>query len=110
MILQDVAILGLIAAALQPRRFPSPRTDAPIVAPEGLLVLLLVALVVSLADARALRQPVPALIQRAVKTGVLALVWLNVGMVLAVRGVVPALAVAVLWLPAFLLGRWLYST
>ena len=46
------AILGLLAAALQPRRFPTPRPDGPIVAAEGLLVLLLVALVVSLADGR----------------------------------------------------------
>jgi 4-hydroxybenzoate polyprenyltransferase len=108
--LQNLAILGLLVASLQPRRFPSPRADAPIVAPEGLLVLLMVALVVTLAAARALRTPVPALVQRAVKTGVLSLVWLNVGVVLAVRGVLPALAVAVLWVPAFLLGRWLYST
>jgi 4-hydroxybenzoate polyprenyltransferase len=108
--LEALAILVLLAAALQPRRFPAPRFDAPIVAPEGLLVLLTVALVVFLADARALRQPVPALIQRAVKTGVLSLVWLNVGVVLAVRGLGPSLAVAALWVPAFLLGRWLYST
>jgi 4-hydroxybenzoate polyprenyltransferase len=108
--LEDLAILGLLAASLQPRRFPDPRTDAPIVAPEGLLVLLLVALVVTLAAARAIRRPVPALVQRAVKTGVLSLVWLNVGVVMAVRGVFPALAVALLWVPAFLLGRWLYST
>jgi 4-hydroxybenzoate polyprenyltransferase len=87
-----------------------PRADAPIVAPEGLLVLLLVALVITMAAARAIRQPIPALIQRAVKTGVLSLVWLNVGTVMAVRGVLPGLAVAVLWIPAFLLGRWIYST
>ena len=108
--LQVVAILGLLTAALQPRRFPRPRTEIPIVAPEGLLVLLVVALVVTLAAARAIRRPEPALLQRAVKTGVLSLVWLNVGVVLAVRGVVPALTVALLWIPAFLLGRWLYST
>jgi 4-hydroxybenzoate polyprenyltransferase len=110
LVLQILAILGLLVASLQPRRFPTPRTDAPIVAPEGLLVLLIVALVVTLAAARAIRQPIPALVQRAVKTGVFSLVWLNVGVVLAVRGVLPALAVAILWIPAFLLGRWLYST
>jgi 4-hydroxybenzoate polyprenyltransferase len=49
-------------------------------------------------------------VQHAVKTGVLSLVWLNVGVVLAVRGVSTSLAVALLWLPAFLLGRRLYST
>jgi 4-hydroxybenzoate polyprenyltransferase len=108
--LEGLGILGLLAAALQPRLFPAPRTDAPIVALEGLLVLLLVGLVVSLAAAGALRDPVPARVQNAVKTGVLALVWLDVGVVIAVRGVTAALPVALLWLPAFLLGRWIYST
>ena len=46
----------------------------------------------------------------AVKTGVFSLVWLDVGLVAAVRGPLPALAVALLWVPAFFLGRWLYST
>ena len=59
---------------------------------------------------RAIRQPIPRSIQRAVKTGVLSLVWLNVGLVAAVRGLEPAAVVAALWVPAFLLGRWLYST
>jgi 4-hydroxybenzoate polyprenyltransferase len=108
--LQNLALVGLLAAALQPRRFPMPRSDLAIVAPEGLLVLLLVGLVVNLACAAALRDPAPARVQRAVKTGVLSLVWLNVGVVLAVRGLPVALAVAVLWIPAFLLGRWLYAT
>ena len=73
-------------------------------------MLLLVALVVSRAAFRAIREPIPARVQHAVKTGVFALVWLNVGVVMAVRGVTAALAVALLWIPAFLLGRWLYST
>jgi hypothetical protein len=110
MALEYMAILGLLFAALRPRQFPTPRSDMPIVAPEGLLVLLVVGLVISLVGGRALRNPTPATIQRSVKTGVFSLIWLNVGMVLAVRGVAPALAVAVLWIPAFVLGRWLYST
>jgi 4-hydroxybenzoate polyprenyltransferase len=110
MALQDVAILGLLLAALNHRRFPAPALDRPIVPLEGLLVLLVACWVVNVADARALRTPVPATLQRAVKTGVLALVWLNVGVVAAVRGPAPALAVAALWVPAFGLGRWLYST
>jgi 4-hydroxybenzoate polyprenyltransferase len=108
--LEELGILGLLAAALQPRAFPSPRTDSPIVGLEGLLVLLLAALAVSLAAARAIREPVPTRIQKAVKTGVLALVWLDVGLVMSVRGATAALPVALLWLPAFLLGRWLYAT
>jgi 4-hydroxybenzoate polyprenyltransferase len=108
--LENIALLGFLAAALQPRRFPLPRSDLAIVAPEGLLVLLVVGLVVNLASAAALREPSPARVQHAVKTGVFSLVWLNVGVVLAVRGLPTALAVAVLWIPAFLLGRWLYAT
>ena len=99
-----------MAVALQPGRFPSPSGDRPIVPLEGLLVLLVVAWVVNLASGRAIREPVPGRIQRAVKTGVFSLVWLDVGLVAAVRGPLPALAVAVLWVPAFFLGRWLYST
>jgi 4-hydroxybenzoate polyprenyltransferase len=68
------------------------------------------AYVINHAGARAVREPTPAQIQAAVKAGVLGLVWLDVGMVASVRGPWPALAVAALWLPAFLLGRWLYST
>jgi 4-hydroxybenzoate polyprenyltransferase len=110
MILQNAAILGLMAVALQPRRFTSPLGDRPIVPLEGLLVLLVVAWVVNLATGRAIREPIPARMQSAVKTGVFSLVWLDVGLVAAVRGPLPALAVALLWVPAFFLGRWLYST
>ena len=77
---------------------------------EGLLVLALVALAVNLAATRAIHQPVPAAIQRTVKTGILCLVWIDVGLVAAVRGPGPAAAVAALWVPAYALGRWLYST
>jgi hypothetical protein len=110
MILQDLAFVGLLAAALQVFPFRGRSDSRPIVPPEGLLVLLLTAWVVNLAGARALREPIPARLQAAVKTGVLSLVWLDVGLVAAVRGLGPALAVAGLWVPAFLLGKWLYST
>ncbi len=110
MILENLAILGLLAAALQASRFPNAGTVRPLIPLEGLLVLLVVAWVVNGASVAALREPVPARLQRAVKTGVLSLVWLNVGIVASVRGLPAALAVAALWLPAYLLGRWLYST
>jgi 4-hydroxybenzoate polyprenyltransferase len=108
--LECLAIFGLLTAILQPKLFPSPRTGDP-TGPLGAVVLLLViARLISRSATQAIREPVPARIQRTVKTGVLSLVWLNVSVVLAVRGVAAALAVALLWIPAFLLGRWLYST
>jgi 4-hydroxybenzoate polyprenyltransferase len=112
-VLQDLAILGLFSAALLGSRFPVvPSTPSahPSLPLAGLLVLLLVSAVVNARTGAAVRTPIPMRIQTAVKTGVLALVWLNVGVVAAVRGTGPALAVAALWVPAFVLGRWLYST
>lgn len=108
--LQNLAFLGLAAAALMPGRFPEPMDGGPPASLAGLLVLVGIATIINKAGSRALREPIPQHIQRAVKTGVLSLVWLDVALVVAVRGPGPALAVALFWLPAFLLARWLYST
>jgi 4-hydroxybenzoate polyprenyltransferase len=82
----------------------------PLVPLEGLLVLALVALAVNSSARQAIEQPTPPLIQKAVKTGILSLVWLHVGVLAGVRGLEPAALVALLWVPAYILGRWLYST
>ena len=74
------------------------------------LVMVAVAFLVIRAGMRALMRPVPPVVQAAVKTGVLSLVWLDVVTVAATRGPVTALTVAALWVPAFLLARWLYAT
>lgn len=110
--LQNLALLGLFAAALPVHGFPRAASSLarPIVPLEGLLVLLVVAGLINAATGSAVRDPVPARLQAAVKTGVLSLVWLNVGVVAAVRGPQVALAVVLLWIPAFVLGKWLYST
>lgn len=107
---QDLALIGLMAAALQSGKYPNPLPGRPLIPLEGLLVLALVALAVNLAATRAIYQPVPAVIQKTVRTGILALVWIDVGLVAAVRGPQAAAAIAGLWVPAYLLGRWLYST
>ncbi len=52
----------------------------------------------------------PATIQRAVKFGIMSLVWIHVGVLLGVRGIIPALVVVLFWLPAAYAGRWIYST
>ncbi len=110
LIVEDIALLGLLVAALNPSRFPDPTID-PVGQPyAALFTFSIVAIVVNRAAARAIIEPLPRPIQLAVKTGILSLVWLDVGLVVAVRGLGPAAAVAVVWLPAYLLGRWLYST
>lgn len=108
--LENLAVVALMAVALQPGRFPHSLTDQPVIPLEGLLVLALVALAANLAATRAIYQPVPAAIQQTVKTGILCLVWIDVGLVAAARGWGPAAAIAAIWVPAHALGRWLYST
>jgi 4-hydroxybenzoate polyprenyltransferase len=108
--IQNSALLGLAGATLAHQRFPKPDLDQPLIPLESLLVLALVALAVNARAARAIQQPTPELVQKTVKTGILSLVWLLFGVVAGVRGPGAALLVAMLWVPAFLLGRWLYST
>jgi hypothetical protein len=73
-----------------------PHSEPPASTLFGLMILLWVAVVVLSATVRALRDLTPPRVQNAVKTGVLALVWLNVGVVLAVRGTSAVLPVATL--------------
>ena len=76
----------------------------------GLAVLAGIAWVVGRVDLRAIRVPDPTSLQGAVKTGVLSLVWLDVGVVAALMGTGYALVVAALWIPAYALSRRIYST
>ncbi|MGP0062626.1 MAG: UbiA family prenyltransferase [Isosphaeraceae bacterium] len=108
--LQNLALLVLAGGAMAHQRFPTPTPHRPLLPLEGLLVFALVAMTLNLAASAAIRQPTPGAFQKAVKTGILSLVWLNVGLVAAVRGIEPAAMVAAFWFPAFVLGRWLYST
>ena len=107
-VLQIVALIGLIVAGVWLRREAG--TAGGPVPWFGLLVFLLLDPIIVRASLAALRRPEPAILQKAVKTGVLSLVWLDVALVACVQGPGPALAVAALWVPAFLLGKWLYST
>ena len=72
--------------------------------------MIAVAVVVNRKSVMALRSPDPAVVQRAVKAGILSLVWLHVGLLTVVQGPFAALAVGWLWFPALVAGRWLYST
>ncbi len=104
---QAIAMAGLAVGAARLGSLGSFASGHPW---QGLPVLGAVAFFVGRADIRALRRPEPGITQRAVKTGVLSLVWLDVALVAASQGTGLALAVAALWIPAFVLGRWLYST
>ena len=110
LVLQNVAILGSAGVILDHHDFPNPDAGRPLIPLEGLLVLALVALAVNSSASRTLADPIPRLIQGYIKTSLLALIWLHVGVIAGVRGVEPAALVALLWVPAFILGRWLYST
>ena len=94
LIFQDLALLGLAAAAMAHRTISPPAPDRPLIPLEGILVIALIAMVVN--QAAAVGDPAAdlAIIQRTVKTGILSLVWLDVGLVAAVRGVEPAAIVA----------------
>ena len=107
--LQDLAFAALMVAVLKPRGAGSTGAFLPGGA-DGLPFLLGVAVAVNLAGFKAFRRPVPETFQEAVKTGVLSLVWLDVAAVAAIRGPGTALYVAALWVPAFAIGKRLYST
>ena len=112
MMLQDASLMALMAAFVQPAepRWPGPMAHVLPGGLDGILALLAVAAVVNRAGVRALRRPTPGTFQAAVKTGVLSLVWIDVATVAAFRGPAASLAVAALWVPAFLLARRLYAT
>jgi 4-hydroxybenzoate polyprenyltransferase len=115
-LIQNAAMLALMFLALQPTSLHRPETPGtPVVPPlelplVGPLALLIVTIVVNRVSSRALLDPTPARLQKAVKTGVLSLVWIDFGLAAAADGPIPALAVLALWPPSFLLARWLYST
>lgn len=104
LILQNLAFAGLLTVAFRVSDWPSASLGW------GEVLLIAVAIIVNRAGLDAYRRPIPQTFQRAVKTGVLSLVWLDVAVVAAARGPAQALIVAALWVPAFLVGRWLYST
>jgi hypothetical protein len=109
-ILQNLAFLGYLAVAVHPESF-SPSSPAPIAfRAAGIALLLALAVVVNRKSVLTLRATDPAVVQKAVKVGILSLVWLHVGLLLAVHGPIAALSVAWLWFPAVVAGRWVYST
>ena len=74
-----------------------------------LLLALLMATVLRRCFAAA-ADPVPEKVQAAVKHSILSLIWLDAAIVAAAAGPTYGVAIAVLLLPALVLGRWVYST
>jgi 4-hydroxybenzoate polyprenyltransferase len=110
-ILENVALAGLLAVALRLWPFPAHSASGDRVLPvEGLLILLLVGLFVNQANSKAVKEPTPARMQGAVKSGILSLSWIDAGLVASVVGLVPSLAIVLLWLPAPFLAKRIYST
>ena len=109
-VLKDLAILGFLAAAIERSRFPSHEAQPAWTLAAGLAVLVAIALLTGRKTLAAYRRLTPATIQASIKVAILSLIWLHVGLLLAVRGVEPAALVALFWIPAAYSGRWIYST
>lgn len=86
-------------------------TDASVRYPAYFWIMLVVAAwTIDRRLALAIQSPEPALVQAAVKTCLLSLIWLNAAIVCAIHNPRWALAVVALLVPSLVLGKWLYST
>jgi 4-hydroxybenzoate polyprenyltransferase len=113
-----IMAVALVLALLLPPLYPGERQEEPPLPSSSLVVLgqllfpfLLVAFAayLGIAIAKAIRQPTPGHVQKAVKRCILGLVALDA--ILATVFVGPlALALLALLLPARYLGKWIYST
>ncbi|MDX2036616.1 MAG: UbiA family prenyltransferase [Isosphaeraceae bacterium] len=109
-VLENLGLAGLLAAALRIQPFPADSGAERFLPLEGLLILLIVGLYVNSVNAAAVREPVPARMQAAVKAAILSLSWIDVGLTAAVVGLGPAAVVALFWLPAPFLAKRIAST
>jgi len=75
----------------------------------ALLLALMIATVLRRAFVAA-ADPTPDNVQMAVKHSILSLIWLDAVMIAAVAPLEYSIGVALLLVPAYLLGRWVYST
>ncbi len=107
---QDAAFVALIVACAQAGAFPNPIARPLGNAMLGCAALAALGWAVHARSFGALKTPEPEWVRGAVKFGIMSLVWIHVGMLLGVRGFLPALVVALFWIPAAYTGRWIYST
>lgn len=83
---------------------------AKVVNPLWLVILAMVSITLGRRCVAATANPEPMLVQRAVKISILSLIPLNAAVCAARADSALAIGVALLLLPAFALGRWVYST
>ncbi|GAC1464745.1 MAG: hypothetical protein NVSMB9_03740 [Isosphaeraceae bacterium] len=109
-LLENLALLVLIVVSVfsEPLWHPGRGTVPQVVM--GTLVLVVIGINLNRKTLRGLRDSSPSVVQGAVKLGILSLVWLHVGVLLAARGPSEALVVGLFWIPATFTGRWIYST
>lgn len=94
--------------------FPNRATGAeepPITMPDGwYLFWAIIALLAVWRSSQAIVRPTPAMVQAAVKSGIMSLIVLDAACLLAVQGPFWAIVVISLLVPMMILGRWIYST
>ena len=110
LIVEMAALASLGALALMPGSRPADWDPRHFQAILGISILAAVAIAQLAVGWRAIRSPEPKTIQKLVKTGVLSLVWIHVGLITAVLGPPAALPFVALWVVAFLIARRLYAT
>ena len=109
----SIQLIGLAVLGFSMTRadtFPSPPLDQPVAPMLGLVVLAAISIRIMSSSLRAARDPRPETLQRAVRTGILSLIWIHAGLVTAVRGPIVALLIVGLWIPALIASRRIEST
>ena len=100
--------LGILLLAMAPDFGPLPKGQ--ILGINYRWLMLLVGGVVAIRCLRAIADPRPAKVQIAIKIAILSLIWLDAAIVLRVSGFNEAVCIALLLIPALLVGRAVYST
>lgn len=100
--------LGILLLAMAPSFGPLP--TGRIMGVNYQWLMLLVGGVVGIRCFRAIADPSPAKVQIAIKIAILSLIWLDAAIALRVSGFNEAACIAILLVPALLVGRAVYST
>jgi len=106
-----IGVMIAVAALLAGSAWYLPLLRFRVQKPE--IFALLLALMIATVLRRALvaaADPTPHNVQMAVKHSILSLIWLDAVTIAAVAPLEYSIGVALLLVPAYLLGRWVYST